>query len=133
MLKYRRYTLLFAGWMAIVTILCLIKLPVIESPEAEFQNGDKVVHFIFYCVAAVLGSLFIRERQAGRISLLKALGLVVGFLILYGILIEVIQLVFTTWRSGEVADVLANSLGALAGAGIIKLRFSGNGQLKWKN
>jgi len=57
----------------------------------------------------------------------------VGFLILYGILIEVIQLVFTTWRSGEFADVLANSLGALAGAGIIKLRFSGNGPLKWKN
>lgn len=133
MLKHRIYTKLFIGWMILITILCLIKLPVMEGPEIEMPYADKVVHFGFYFVASVLGSFFIRELLAGHLALFKTLGLVVGCLIAYGILIEVIQLVFTPWRSGEVADALANSLGALAGAGIVKLRFSGKGQLKWKN
>lgn len=110
-----------------------MKLPAMKGPGLELPYADKLVHFGFYFIAAVLGVFFVRERRAGRLSLLKTLGLIVGSLILYGILIEVVQLVFTTWRSGEVADALANSLGALAGAGIVMLRLSGKGQLKWKN
>jgi VanZ family protein len=47
--------------------------------------------------------------------------------VIYGIAIEIAQLLFTTTRSADVLDVVANMLGAIAGVSVIalvsKLRF----------
>lgn len=94
---------------------------------------DKAAHFAFHLVAAVLGCFFLGERSRGKITFSRTLILVVIFLFSYGIIIEVIQDVFTSWRSGELSDVFANMLGALTGVVAVKFLFSGNWQLKWKN
>ena len=78
-------------------------------------NGDKIVHFIFYFVAAVLGSLFLLETKK-EMALQSIQVIILAFsLIFFGIIIEVIQEAFTTNRSGDVNDALANSIGAILG------------------
>ncbi|MEB8328765.1 VanZ family protein [Flavobacteriaceae bacterium KMM 6897] len=94
---------------------------------------DKLVHFAFYFMAALLGALSIRERTQGKSGLNKSILLILGAVVFYGIVIEVVQSEFTVAREGDVFDVMANTLGALLGTLTIKLLFSGKRQLKWKN
>lgn len=119
--------------MVLITLLSLMTFD--DDTEIGFNlpYKDKAAHFIFHLVAAVLGCFFLGERSRGKLTLSRTLILVVIFLLSYGIIIEVIQEVFTSWRSGELTDVLANMLGALTGVAAVKFLFSGNWQLKWKN
>lgn len=132
MLKRQPYTVGFLGWMALITLLSLITFPEDDGPKIEIPNLDKAVHFTFYFVAALLGCLFVRERTSGRVRLNKAILIISIAVILYGIIIEVLQSTYTTERTGDFYDVVANSIGAFAGAYIIKRLFSGKRQLKWK-
>ncbi len=91
------------------------------------------MHFFFYFVAAILGSLLIRERTKGQLSKSRSAILATLAVIVYGIIIEVLQSTFTQYRSGEIYDVFANSLGAFFGAGLIISLFSGKTPLKWKD
>ncbi|NNE02340.1 MAG: VanZ family protein [Eudoraea sp.] len=98
----------------------------------RIPHFDKVVHFFFYFTASVLGCLLGREQTLGRIRRSKVIWMTVTGLIIYGILIEVIQSNYTTYRSGEAMDIVANSIGAIIGSLFIKLLFSNKSQLKWK-
>ncbi len=118
--------------MVLITLLSLFSFPADDGPDIKIPHFDKLVHFIFYFVAAFLGSLFLRERTKGLIPLGKSILIVVLAVSLYGIIIEVLQDVYTTERSMELYDALANSLGALIGGGVIKFLFSGKRQLKWQ-
>lgn len=117
----------------LVTLLSLFSfsgthvLPVIRIP-----HFDKLVHLAFYLGATILGTLCIWERTNGRYTLHKTIGWAVGYAIFYGIIIEVLQAWFTTYRQGDILDVLANTAGALLGGLVVKLIFSGNTSLKWK-
>ena len=119
--------------MVFITVLCLISFDDIDDTGIDVPNMDKAVHFVFYFVAAFLGACFARERRHSFMALQAVLLRVVAILVIYGIIIEVLQLEFTTTRSAEVTDVLANTLGALSGAAAVKLFFSGKWPLKWKN
>ncbi len=50
----------------------------------------------------------------------------------FGVIIEVLQHVFTTNRMADILDALANSIGALCGASVVKYLFSERRTLKWK-
>lgn len=127
------YTWLFLGWMTLITILSLIPISGMEEEGLDFPYIDKVVHFVFHAVGTVLGCYFLKEVSSRKRSLPQTLWLVVGSLLIYGIIIEVIQYAFTSWRSGDITDVLADLLGALAGAAALRLFYSVKGPLKWKN
>lgn len=119
--------------MVLITLLSLMAFDDEIDSGVNLPHMDKVAHFVFHLVAAVLGCFFLGERSRGKLSFARTLVLVLIFLICYGIIIEVIQYAFTSWRSGELTDVLANTLGALTGVAAVKFLFSGNWQLKWKN
>ena len=119
--------------MVFVTLLSLFSFSESDLPHFELPYMDKLVHFTFYFMAAFLGALSIRERTQGNIGLIKSISIIVGAVVLYGIVIEVIQSELTVTREGDIFDVMANTLGALLGALAIKLLFSGKRQLKWKN
>jgi len=89
-----------------------------------------VVHFIFYFVAAVLGSLFFIETKEEKSILIKYLKILALSLIFFGIIIEVIQETMTVNRSGEVFDTLANSMGVILGIIAIFTQFQGQRGLK---
>lgn len=132
MLKSHRYTIGFICWMTFITLLSLLTFPEDDGPKMDIPNLDKAVHFTFYFVAALLGCMSVRERTSGRLTLKKALLIISISIILYGIIIEVLQSTYTTQRTGDFYDVVANSIGAFTGAYIIKRLFSGKRQLKWK-
>ena len=92
--------------------------------------GDKVVHFTFYFVAAVLGSLFFIETKEVKSVLIKNLKILALSLIFFGIIIEVIQEGMTINRSGDMFDALANSLGVIFGIIGIFTKFQGQRGLK---
>ncbi|NAS13782.1 VanZ family protein [Poritiphilus flavus] len=132
MLRKYGYTLFFAGWMILITVLSLVSFSSLDSPKLDIPYIDKVVHFSFYCVSTFLGCLFLRELTGGKIKMSKGIFLMVFVLVLYGMIIEVVQEAFTDERSMEFSDALANTLGAITGGVIINYLFSGKRQLKWK-
>ncbi|MBT8292105.1 MAG: VanZ family protein [Eudoraea sp.] len=133
MFKGYLYTGGFICWIIIITTLSLYSFEDFDTQEIYILHLDKVVHFLFYFVAAILGILLIRERTKGKLNLSRSVVITVLIVIIYGIVIEVIQNIFTLNRSGELYDVLANSLGAFFGAGLIIILFSGKTPLKWKD
>ncbi|MBT8182751.1 MAG: VanZ family protein [Eudoraea sp.] len=133
MFKGYLYTGGFICWIIIITTLSLYSFEDFDTQEIYILHLDKVVHFLFYFVAAILGILLIRERTKGKLNLSRSVLITVLIVIIYGIVIEVIQNTFTLNRSGELYDVLANSLGAFFGAGLIIILFSGKTPLKWKD
>lgn len=118
--------------MVFVTFSSLYSFNNVETPSFDIPHLDKVVHFTFYFVATILGVLFLRERLKSKIGLIKAIVYMVIATILFGVVIEFIQLLCTENRSGDILDGLANSLGSLCGAFVMKRVFSRESRLKWK-
>lgn len=114
--------MLFAGWVVCITLLSLA--PPIQRgwgiERLQISYADKIAHGVFYLVFAILGCLCIRERTQDR---WKPIQTTIGVLLVavaYGTLIEGLQHIITQYRTAELGDILANTMGALAGLGIIK-------------
>ena len=101
-------------------------------PKIGIPNLDKVVHFTFYSVAAILGCFFIRERASARISLIQSVLIMGLFTIIYGIIIEVLQHWLPGTRDGNEYDAIANTIGTFIGIFVVLGIFSAKGPLKWK-
>ncbi|EAR02219.1 hypothetical protein FB2170_03010 [Maribacter sp. HTCC2170] len=96
----------------------------------NIPNGDKIVHFVFYFVATILGSLYLVHRDFKKQNTRKSRTILAFSLIIFGIIIEVIQEKMTANRSGELLDALANSAGVILGFLFILARFHGQRGLK---
>ena len=129
----RIFTPAFYGWLLLITVLSLLSFPDDPDGGLNIPHMDKAVHFIFYFVMAILGGLYLREASKKTISLPKGLIMSLLFAVIYGMIIEVIQSTLTDYRSGELEDILANSLGAIAGVLLLKYLFSGKRQQNWKH
>ena len=81
----------------------------------DIPYADKIVHFIFYFVGSVFGSLYISEVWKEKTLFIEKLKIFAFSLIIFGIIIEVVQKTMTTNRVGDVFDALANSIGAILG------------------
>lgn len=97
------------GWTFLILILCLIRFG--DLPEVRVEGGDKYVHFTFHFIFTLLWS-YSKYVSKGRIEVWDVMKIVLLSL-LYGIVIEFLQETFTTTRSADVFDVLANLAGAL--------------------
>jgi len=115
-------------------MLSLFSFSNIDLPPGSFNipYADKIIHFIFYLGFGFLGSLCFRERTKGSLGIGKTIKIVLVLAIVYGIIIEILQYTITTDRMAEFGDVLANTLGAFAGIGLIRWVFSKKNPLKWK-
>ncbi|MBT8283960.1 MAG: VanZ family protein [Flavobacteriaceae bacterium] len=133
MLKRYAFGVGFVAWMITITVLSLVSFEDDLAPDIEIPYLDKVVHFSFYFIAAVLGMSFIHAQNQQFSSARKRTLILLSSLLIYGIIIEVLQQSLTTYRSGEILDVLANSIGALLGTLLMWAIFSEKTGLKWKN
>ncbi|WP_247074590.1 VanZ family protein [Cellulophaga sp. F20128] len=115
------YTILFISWVVFVAFLSLFSFSGTDLPTVQIPHLDKLVHFTFYFVASVLGTLAIKECSGSPKIGKRVVWYLVGSLIAYGIIIEVLQSKFTATRSGEILDFVANTIGVFAG--IIVARF----------
>lgn len=100
----------FIFWTILIAILSTG-----SSVQAPFDLGDvigidKVGHFFFYCIHAIL------LAWASTASKFKTPLLVIFFIsALYGIVLEFVQYSFYPNRYFEYLDILANIIGSLLG------------------
>lgn len=85
-------------------------------PNFKFSYTDKFEHVLAYTVVSFFWML---SRETGKINLRfwSLLTLIIG----YGIIIELLQMSVTTNRTGDLLDVLANSIGVVLGTIILKI------------
>ena len=115
MLNKKIFFLLAILWTLVVTFLSLASLGDVGS-SIKVPYKDKFVHFTFYLMFVILWSLFFKESKYNYKILFAAIG--------YGIAMEICQKLFTTTRTADVLDVLANSTGAIVGLLIITKIFN---------
>ena len=99
----------------VITILSLIQLG--DIPKLNTGFDDKIAHFLFYAILCLMWFLSFYAFKVKR-SLFAAS----AFSILFGIIIEIIQDQATVYRTAEVLDFLANTIGALAMTILIYLK-----------
>lgn len=91
-------------WTLLVMILCLVSFN--KLPTVKLSGVDKYVHVTFHFVFTVLWFGYFKDNSKN--VLLK----VFVASLFYGILIEIMQQLFTQTRKADIQDVAANSLGA---------------------
>lgn len=131
-LKRYFFTIAFISWMVFVTFSSLSSFEGVHVSRFNIPHADKIVHFMFYFVACILGVLFLRERTGGNMQLGKALFIMTIATIGFGIIMELLQYSLTTQRMGDILDGIANTIGSFCGAMVSKFYFSDKRGLKWK-
>ncbi len=112
-LKYQRLTIL---WALFIFLMCSIKIGESVSHEPLFFPGfDKLVHSGFFFMLVVLWCNGIIRQQNEQLLSYKSAIIVTVISILFGGLIEILQLTFFTWRSGEWPDLFADAIGVFMG------------------
>ncbi len=93
-------------WFVLAYILLLVLGILSLIPAPDVGGSDKLAHFVSYAVLSAWFSLLVEQR--------KSLWLILFGLISYGLLLELLQ-GFTSYRSEDMADAVANSLGVITG------------------
>jgi VanZ family protein len=103
-MKFRRYHLVkILFWVTIAVTYILAVIPQQDTPKLTPLN-DKGNHVLAFLVLTLLLLWAYRMRYLTTFA----------FMVLYGIFIELSQL-FTHDRSGELLDVVADSVGVVGG------------------
>ncbi len=92
--------------LAFIGLLALGVVSLIPAPD--LGGNDKIGHFIAYAMLSAWFSLLVEQR--------RTLWRILLGLIVYGLLLEFLQ-GLTSYRSGDLADAVANSLGVMTGLG----------------
>ncbi len=101
--KPTQYLLTFI-FLLLITVLHFIKPPTIEI--STVFGIDKFLHFLMF-FSLTLWSCFVFSRERIKLFII--------FLILFGLMLELIQMVFIPLRSFEWMDWLFDVLGVLVG------------------
>lgn len=109
MIKYRKY--IYPLFWLILLIYASVSSPSKIPNINLFEHADKVVHFIFYFVFTILLiPVFVKKSRYYKSFLLSFFAATTT-----GIIFELIQYHATSSRSGDLSDVIANTLGAMSG------------------
>ncbi len=111
----RLMMVLAIAWTILIFIGC--SLPGKDLPAISvFDHFDKVVHFTFFFVFAVLWSAaFPTYAQQGKSSALKLWVVMIAFSFAYGFALEFYQINFVPGRSFDVWDGIADGIGGIGG------------------
>ena len=93
-------------WTILIFYFCLEEVP--SVPKITFQFQDKVVHFIFYFVFVYFWTISLQNKRLNYVLIILFLALIIG------VSIEFLQENFTSNRTFDWYDILANSIGAIA-------------------
>ncbi|MBC7948493.1 MAG: VanZ family protein [Chitinophagaceae bacterium] len=118
--KLRKFLYLAATISWLIISIILLTLPSDDFPQENWFDKiwlDKWVHIGMFAVLVLLGCLTWRAFQPG----LDAKGLKRAFIItgiiglVYGIIMEFVQMKFTNHRSFEIADIITDAVGCALG------------------
>jgi len=108
-LKYQKLTIL---WAFFILIMCSINMGGVSSAPMFFPGFDKLTHCGLFFVLVVFWSNGIIRQQYTKFLSYKSAAVILGWCLLYGGIIEILQLTVFTWRSGEWSDLFADMVGA---------------------
>jgi VanZ family protein len=114
--KYNIFGIIWLGLISYLSNKRVSGLPKIWF--LKFEGSDKVVHLIFYFVAAFLFSYGFSKQRTYPKLMLKPFTAAFLLCLFWGILMELLQLTVFTYRSAELADIVANTMGAALGVGL---------------
>ncbi len=99
-------------WALFILLMCGLDLSSVSHKSIFFPGFDKLTHCGFFFVLVVFWcSGLIRQQFNPMISYKEVLTITV-VAVLYGGLIELLQLWVFTWRSAEWNDLFADTVGA---------------------
>jgi|WetSurMetagenome_2_1015567.scaffolds.fasta_scaffold02763_4 VanZ family protein len=102
--KWSAFSALLILYLSLASADSLNKIPVIHFP-----GMDKVVHFCMY--AFLTGVLILENRK--RISGVASVFIIVLIPFFLGAILEILQSMITSTRTGSMADLLANTGGII--------------------
>jgi VanZ family protein len=98
------------AWTVLMLYVCLIKSS--DVPSINIVGIDKVIHILLHLVFTFFwGITMLKNGKLTSFSKVMKVAFLLSFV--FGLLIEFMQGYFTTTRSADVTDVLANLLGTL--------------------
>lgn len=103
------------GYSAILLLLSLVKIgPVIPRLGSDFD--DKLYHAIAYIIMGFVWGVYLLHQS-------KRNYILISFLIgaLFGIIIELLQVTLTSYRSFDFFDIIANILGLCLGLILVSI------------
>ncbi|MBW4891097.1 VanZ family protein [Mucilaginibacter sp. HMF5004] len=106
--KYQGLTL---WWALFIFVLCSIKMGGVSESPMFFAGFDKLVHCgLFFVLTVMLCSGMLRNNGKHNLSIKQAF---VSFILAeaFGGFIEILQKYMFTWRSGDWADLFADTVG----------------------
>ena len=110
-LKTKKSSFVFAaGWLMLITVL--LCMPGTKFPKVQWSDKiflDKWIHFFLFLVLVFLWC------RAYNLKTKKTFLFITILSIVYGIIMELVQQYFIPFRSFDVRDMIANSVGAVAG------------------
>ncbi len=95
-------------WTCSIIFLCLASIS--NLPNVGVNNADKYVHFTFHFLFVIFWGLYFNNKNVKNRN--RTVILLFMISLLFGILIELAQQKFTTTRTADIYDVLANTNGA---------------------
>ena len=106
--------------LKVLAIICTLAVAVgsLISIQGEIKTSfihlDKFVHFLAYGILCLLWlKVYVLKNKK-----LKLIIIVAGLVLAYGIIIEALQEVTTSYRQFDILDIIANFLGILVAVGI---------------
>ncbi|WP_094746048.1 VanZ family protein [Aequorivita soesokkakensis] len=107
-------TLLLIAVLYSLTISVLFFIPSPELPEIQISAVDKIVHILIYFILINIWMLYFYRKKNFHLENKWILLLLLSVLF-YGIIIEILQGLFTVSRSADIIDIAANFIGSLLG------------------
>ncbi|WP_418653610.1 VanZ family protein [Tenacibaculum soleae] len=99
-----------------IAFFSLIK---IENQQIQIKNIDKLKHLIAYFILTFIWLLAFKKTKTSKLFIAFCC-------FFFGIIIEALQVTITTHRSGELLDIVANTMGILIAYIIYFLFFKKN-------
>ncbi|MBR3624842.1 MAG: VanZ family protein [Bacteroidaceae bacterium] len=108
---------LSVGLILVITYLSFFTPP--KTQLDEISNFDKFVHFcMYFTLSSVIWIEFLRAYRNRKAPMARGLVGAMVFPIVYSGVVELLQAYATTTRSGDWADFIFNTLGALVGTAV---------------
>lgn len=110
MLKKQKWLFIAILYTIFVLVVSLVKFD--KPPKLSISNTDKIVHFGIYFVFTIVWFMCFIETKVPK-SVTKSIVKAAGLAFVFGVLIEVLQHINPIARSGDINDVIANTLGII--------------------
>lgn len=102
-----------------ILFLTLAPQPLGDEPPPLFEGADKVVHAMMF--GALAGVIALDRLMSGRRDGATVLTLIFAGTALAGGIVELLQIGMGAGRSGDWADLVADTIGAALGTGLFLL------------